>query len=423
MLVGSATCASGRLRAPALLGARLPRHVNVSSHSRLLSSAVLQHARSSALRKDFYGLPGNARSYWWSSSKTPVDVSASTSPSTQSADALSNTLPISQPPPVESVAVVDSSVVSEASQASGTQTVVDGASIASDVISSVPAVLPSPMNYGDLAALGLISWSPAGVTRWGMEALHVSTGLPWGWTIVAATVLTRVVLFPFSVMQLRNTARMAPHQAEINALREELNQARGNKLAIQRAMLKQQMLNKKMGVNMLSVALTPFIQLPVTLGMFFGVKKLCDIGLEQLKTSGWEWLPNLTLADPTFILPIATTVVMNMQLSLGLRDMQASPAMPHMINLFRAISVLSIGFMINLPSGVLVYLLTSIISMSAQTAILRLAAVRRLLGIPVLTPGQGVKSASIKESIDFAKNWWRTQKREAEAKARAERRR
>ena len=70
-------------------------------------------------------------------------------------------------------------------------------------------------------------------------------------------------------------------------------------MAIQRAMLKQKALNEKMGVNMFSMVMMPFVQLPVTLGMFFGVKGLCDSGVEALQWSGWAWLPDLTVADPT----------------------------------------------------------------------------------------------------------------------------
>ena len=64
------------------------------------------------------------------------------------------------------------------------------------------------------------------------------------------------------------------------------------------------------------MALAPFAQLPVSLGMFFGVKKLCDLPLEQFKWSGLEWLPDLTATDPTWVLPIVATVFMNIQISV-----------------------------------------------------------------------------------------------------------
>ena len=183
-----------------------------------------------------------------------------------------------------------------------------------DALSSLPASL----NYGDLAALGLAGWTPAGICRWTMELINVSTGMPWFWTIVATTVLSRVVLFPFTVKQMQSTAALAPYQGDIAAIRDEMQAAQAKKdmLAMQRAALKQKMIYEKAGVSIGGMALAPFIQLPVTLGMFFGVKKLCDLPVEQLKYSGFSWVPDLTIADPTWTLPIIATVLMNVQISV-----------------------------------------------------------------------------------------------------------
>ena len=76
------------------------------------------------------------------------------------------------------------------------------------------------------------------------------------------------------------------------------------------------MIYEKAGVSVAGMAVAPFIQLPVTLGMFFGVKKLCDLPLEQLKYGGFAWVPDLTVADPTWALPIIATVLMNVQISV-----------------------------------------------------------------------------------------------------------
>jgi YidC/Oxa1 family membrane protein insertase len=57
-----------------------------------------------------------------------------------------------------------------------------------------------------------------------------------------------------------------------------------------------------------------FLQLPITFGIFFAVKGMCDLPVEQLKYSGLEMFPDLTVADPTLILPIAMTVAVNAQL-------------------------------------------------------------------------------------------------------------
>lgn len=185
--------------------------------------------------------------------------------------------------------------------------------------SALDAVARVPMQYGDLAALGLCHWTPAGLSQWGLEALHVATGLPWFWTIVAGTVVSRLIVLPFALKGIRNAALMAPHQAEFEKLREEINQARlaRDTAHMQRMVLKQQVLYKKIGVSMAGMVLPPFVQLPVTLGMFFGIKRMCDVGVPQLKyDSGVSLWPDLTVPDPTYILPIVSTAVMNLSLSV-----------------------------------------------------------------------------------------------------------
>ncbi|KAF8257833.1 hypothetical protein EI94DRAFT_1756652, partial [Lactarius quietus] len=57
-------------------------------------------------------------------------------------------------------------------------------------------------------------------------------------------------------------------------------------------------------------------RLPIMLGMFFGVKKLCPLPLEGLHWSGVSSLPDLTDPDPFYVLLIAAAVLMNVQLKV-----------------------------------------------------------------------------------------------------------
>ncbi|THH28553.1 hypothetical protein EUX98_g5627 [Antrodiella citrinella] len=241
-----------------------------------------------------------------------------------------------------------------------------------------------------------------------MEILQVSTGMPWFWTIVGAGLLSRVLLFPLSVITMKQSVALIPYQPEVNALRLDMVKAQrsGDPLQMQKAVLKQRVLYEKIGVSMPVMMTAPFMQLPVTLGMFFGIKSMCELPLEQLKWSGLEFLPDLTVTDPTYILPIVATIAMNVQLTAGMQDMSAAPQMPHIINFFRVLSLVGIYFMATLPSGVVVYITTSIIAMVAQTFLLRVSFVRRALGVPVLAKGTGNKPASMMESVEYAKKFF-----------------
>jgi YidC/Oxa1 family membrane protein insertase len=197
----------------------------------------------------------------------------------------------------------------------------------SDALDTLAAL--TPLQYGDLAALGLSGWSPSGLSSWMLELINVSTGMPWFYTIIAGTVFARLLLLPFSIKQLHNSAALAPHQPRLIELKEELEKAykAGDKLAVQRVALRQRKVYEESGVSMLPMLLMPFVQLPVTLGMFFGVKRLCALPLEQLHWSGVSFLPDLTVPDPYYVLPIASAVLMNIQLHV-----RASP--PLCVELF-----------------------------------------------------------------------------------------
>jgi YidC/Oxa1 family membrane protein insertase len=94
-------------------------------------------------------------------------------------------------------------------------------------------------------------------------------------------------------------------------------------LLMQRAALKQKQIYADAGVSMAPMMLNPFIQLPVSLGLFFGIKKMCMLPVEQLKYSGLAILPDLTVPDPYFILPAMTAVFINTQIVVRILPLSA----------------------------------------------------------------------------------------------------
>lgn len=85
----------------------------------------------------------------------------------------------------------------------------------------------------------------------------------------------------------------------------------------QKLLLKQKQIYKDAGVDLVQSVTNGLVQIPVTLGMFFGIKKMCEFPVEQLKYSGIDLIPDLTVADPTWILPVLCTVLINIQMRVG----------------------------------------------------------------------------------------------------------
>lgn len=182
------------------------------------------------------------------------------------------------------------------------------------VSSSVADMVPQ-IHLGDFSDMGLISWTPAGLVRQGMELIHVFTGLPWFWTIVASCIFWRLVMAPVAIIGLRTTARLAPYNAEIKAAQETMKKDKSDRHAPLRFRAKMAKIYSDAQVNPLGM-MVPILQFPVQLGMFFGVQKLCHIPNSPLMHSGVSWLPDLTQADPTYILPMLLVVFANTQISV-----------------------------------------------------------------------------------------------------------
>ncbi|KAI0085491.1 60Kd inner membrane protein-domain-containing protein, partial [Irpex rosettiformis] len=253
-----------------------------------------------------------------------------------------------------------------------------------------------------------------------LEALQVSTGMPWFWTIVAGSFAARLLLIPFAASSMSNAAKLAEHQPEMKAVQAQVKAAyeQGNQIEMQRAALAQRALFKRIGVNPLKNLIPMFVQLPVTIGLFLGVKRMCDFPVEQLKISGVSFLTDLTVPDPTWVLPILGAIAMNAQITLSARDMATSDAVPHMINAFRVLSVVGTAWIGFFPAGTQLTILMGTLALGVQTLLFRVPMFRRLFGLPLSPKNIGNKSVSIAESFKYAKNWFTKESNVAREQAR-----
>ncbi|TFY73544.1 hypothetical protein EWM64_g10466, partial [Hericium alpestre] len=200
------------------------------------------------------------------SSKKPHDASSSAAPQPEPAAFEAEAASASGSPEALSdstTAIPTDAIVSQASDPS----VASAASSFTETLAALPPSL-TPLHYGDLAALGLTGWSPAGLSVQLIELINVATSLPWFWTIVASTLASRLIILPFAIKQMRNTARLAPYQDRMAALRKQMEvaSARKDTLGIQRLALQQKQMYDEAGVSLAGMFATPFVQLPVTLG-------------------------------------------------------------------------------------------------------------------------------------------------------------
>ncbi len=203
--------------------------------------------------------------------------------------------------------------------ATATINATEPSSFSSEIIENAIDHLPAALQYGDFAAMGLTGFSPAAIVRWSMELINVSTGIPWFWTIVAGSLFWRFILFPFVVVGLRNSAKLLPLQPQLLKAQADLTKTKekGDTLALQKQILKMKKIYDDAGVNLGTTFLSPIAQVPVTLGVFFGVKTMCELPVPQLAHSGLAILQDLTVPDPYMVLPIALCAAINLQISVS----------------------------------------------------------------------------------------------------------
>ncbi|CAE7085177.1 unnamed protein product [Rhizoctonia solani] len=303
----------------------------------------------------------------------------------------------STPEPVESVAGIDAPISPpiEITQAEPNL-------VSPDAASSIDALTSSPAAHqlGDFAANGFGGYWPSGWVQTGIEFLHVQTGLPWWASILVLTAIVRASLLPLNLRLVGNASRLARVQPQLAVLTEQIKRARdaGDSAALQHAGFRAQKLLESEGANPFKGLLGPLVQMPVALAFFFGIRNVCNAGLPTLKDGGIAWFTDLTLADPTWALPVLSSA--SMLILLEVRS-----------------------------GGVLVYFIANGAFMLIQSALVRIPAIRKRYNIvdkPAPPPGAKVTKPptfadslrALKDGVKDAANKAREQQ-ETEARARA----
>jgi hypothetical protein len=187
------------------------------------------------------------------------------------------------------------------------------------------------------------------------DALHTSTGLSWGPSIFLTGILFRVVFLPLEVAYQRNRKRWQIYQPLVYAWRPEfMRQAKireqrgeipyGPKAAEQwverEVQKKRELLRRKYGYR-LWVSLLPLASAPAWIINTDVVRRM--IGMKQslisyftsengdidpslippdpsIAQESFLWIPNLTVADPLWVLPITLWALVVSQVYLRLKD-------------------------------------------------------------------------------------------------------
>lgn len=207
----------------------------------------------------------------------------------------------------------------------------------------------------------------ASAVLWVFNHLHVGLGLSYGWVLIVFGVLMRVVTWPLNSKAMRLQQKNMEVQPKLQARMKEIQEQYADDPEKQRVAIME--MYKEMGVNPLSMfsgCVPMLIPMPVLITLFF----VFQSAIEFRGASFW-WLPDLSLADPLYILPVFLMASQFglMYISTRMSGMDENPQATMMMYMMP----LLMGFLFfNFASGLnLYYATTNVASLPQQLLIAR----------------------------------------------------
>lgn len=103
-----------------------------------------------------------------------------------------------------------------------------------------------------------------------LEWLHTSGGLSWAWSIVALTIVVRIVLLPLTVRQIHSMQSMQAHMPEMKALQQRY---KNDKQKRNEELMK---FYRENNINPAASCLPILFQIPVFISLFFVLRGFAD---------------------------------------------------------------------------------------------------------------------------------------------------
>ena len=247
-----------------------------------------------------------------------------------------------------------------------------------------------PMEYARLRAIGHdfydtnpYGWPgfrtiirPVAVgARWLLVWMHTHLHIAYGLVLVLFGIMIRLVLWPLNQKGMRASIKMQAIQPEMKALQDK---HKDDPQALQSEVFK---LYKKHDVNPFSGCWPMLLPWPILLSLFFVFQNTIE-----LRGQAFLWLPDLSLKDPLFILPVLMGLSLFAVSKVG---MIGVPPNPQMKTMLYVMPVMMTVLFFNFASGLnLYYFVQNAVSVPQQWML----AKERLKNQPPPAPKPEVKT-------------------------------
>lgn len=199
--------------------------------------------------------------------------------------------------------------------------------------------------------------------RWLLVWMHESLGFAYGLGLVAFGVLIRILLWPLNQKAMRSSMAMQAVQPLMKEIQEKY---KNDPQRLQQEMFK---LYKEHNVNPLGGCWPMLLPWPVLLALFF-----VFMNTIELRGESFLWIPDLSRADPLFLMPLMMGASMYALMKLGQRGMESNPQMKMMLYIMPPVMTFMFA---QFASGLNLYYLVSNLASLPQQWMLTQERLRR----------------------------------------------
>jgi YidC/Oxa1 family membrane protein insertase len=229
-----------------------------------------------------------------------------------------------------------------------------------------------------------------------LDWLHSAIGLPWAWSIVALTVIVRMILVPLTVKQIHSMQNLQRHAPQMKEIQKKY---KTDKRKQQEELMK---FYKENSINPAASCLPLLAQFPVFIALYFVLRTFAkEAGQPGSAIFGddFHWLGLIDITKhanvgwgPLLLViyagsQIASTYFMSATMNKGQRY------------LMMALPLVFITFIMRFPAGLVLYWATTNLWTCGQGIITR----RLMPKTPAPNPFKRTSKAAAKESEDGAK--------------------
>jgi YidC/Oxa1 family membrane protein insertase len=198
-----------------------------------------------------------------------------------------------------------------------------------------------------------------------LEWFHGTVGLSWAWSIVALVVLVRIVLVPVMVRQIHSMQNLQAHAPEMKAIQQRWKHDRQRQ---NEELMKFYRENK---INPASSCLPIVLQIPIFISLFYVLKDFEREIFPSYPGSSLEFLGLVDITEPTIdgwgpvllVVYVASQLTSSYYMTISMQKAQRV--------LMLVLPIVFIPFILQFPSGLMIYWMTTNLWTTGQGFITR----------------------------------------------------